>query len=210
MAHSTPQPPHFLSHAAANLACCSPPAPRLSWPSPAKLRILTPVIPSWRPHPSASNLGLWPTLAAGLPAGVEDDGVRPRTVRFSYGWPLPSIHRPGAPLLVHGNMRASGRAIPTRSSAASKVTDARCYAGVSAGSPYGREAMDAAVSGASEGREGRVHVLQALDPKPHCRSRRAPRQSISRSKFPPLLALEAIAWCPIFPPKRHPKVADLA
>jgi hypothetical protein len=45
-----------------------------------------------------------------------------------------------------------------------------------AGSPYGMEAMDVAVSAASEGRERRVHDLQELALKPHCRSGGAPRQ----------------------------------
>jgi hypothetical protein len=34
---------------------------------------------------------------------------------FAYGRPLPSFQRPGAPLLVHGNRPASGRACPSRS-----------------------------------------------------------------------------------------------
>jgi hypothetical protein len=74
------------------------------------------------------------TLATGLPPGVEDDGPRSRAVRLVYSikdlsWPSPSP-------------------------AACKVAAARELrrtAGDFAGSPGGREHLDAAVSAESEG-----------------------------------------------------------
>jgi hypothetical protein len=51
------------------------------------------------------------TLAALLPAGVEDVGVRPRAVRLASGSALPSSHRLRAPLLVPGH-RPPPRSLP--------------------------------------------------------------------------------------------------
>jgi hypothetical protein len=51
------------------------------------------------PHPSASNLFFANPSCS--PAGVEDDGDRPRALRLPSGWLLPSIHWPWDPLIDH-------------------------------------------------------------------------------------------------------------
>jgi hypothetical protein len=48
------------------------------------------------------------TLAPGLQAGVQDDDAR----LARCGWPLPSIHRTWAPLLVHWNLWGARLPIP--------------------------------------------------------------------------------------------------
>jgi hypothetical protein len=68
-----------------------------------------------------------------------------------------------------------------------------CSAAVFAGSPDGRESIDAAVSDASEDWEGRVYVLQELAPQDPPRRRRsggAPHRQQGQI-FPPLLELES-------------------
>jgi hypothetical protein len=78
----------------------------------------------------------------------------------------------------------------------------------SAGSPYGREAMDGAVSAASQGRKGASASCRRSTPSPT-----AVQEELLvniKVNFFPLLALELISCYPInFPPKRYPEVADL-
>jgi hypothetical protein len=157
------------------------------------------------PHPPADSLAETPSLRlqSRIVANPSyEPACRPASRTTGPGLasclPFLSIHRTGALLLVH-------RASPSRSPAAYKVAAARCYAGVSAGSPYGREAMDTAVSAASEGRERRVHFLQELAPNTHRRrSVGAPRQH--QGKFFPFARARINRLLPNFPTKPYPEV----
>jgi hypothetical protein len=77
-----------------------PSAPPLTAPAPRRPHLASPIAGA-DTDPRALNREFSLTLATGLPAGVEDDEPRSRSVRRASGWDLPYMYRPWEPLLVH-------------------------------------------------------------------------------------------------------------